>query len=161
MATAAEFVRFEFIQLTIHVAPSQRISNCVFVSIRNWLKVAKRKSQFVLHVEMDVIDWWTAWRNSCARNWRNLDGETIWRAIAKVCWWIHLRWSPCSSIEVIKAKQNTNITVEELVAEITPYARCTLIFVLLLADIILANVPENVKAELLQRIKKFIAENFE
>jgi len=45
--------------------------------------------------------------------------------------------------EVIKSKGLENVTVEELVADITPRGRST--------------VPNNVKAELLQRIRKFLA----
>lgn len=45
--------------------------------------------------------------------------------------------------ELIKNKGLEKITVEELVMEITPRGRAT--------------VPENIKAELLQRIRKFLA----
>ena len=47
--------------------------------------------------------------------------------------------------EVIKNKGLEKITVEELVAEITPRGRAT--------------VPSAIKAELLQRIRKFLTQN--
>eukprot|EP01135_Chromosphaera_perkinsii_P011833 Nk52_evm24s2506 gene=Nk52_evmTU24s2506 len=46
--------------------------------------------------------------------------------------------------EVVKSKGLDHVTVDELITEITPRARAT--------------VPEHVKNELLQRIRKFLAQ---
>ena len=61
--------------------------------------------------------------------------------------------------EVIKQRGLDNITVEELVSEITPKGRSEsseLCFEILNIRI-LASVPAPVKQELLQRIRKFLA----
>ncbi len=56
---------------------------------------------------------------------------------------------------MVKSKQSASVTVEELVAEVTPFARCE--SQLCMNDLnCLANVPDSVKSELLSRIQKFI-----
>lgn len=50
-------------------------------------------------------------------------------------------WTPSPS-DVIREKGLDHVTVETLVAEMTPYAR--------------SSVPENVKRELLQEIRDFL-----
>eukprot|EP00126_Sphaerothecum_destruens_P010399 Sdes_comp20732_c0_seq1m16541 len=59
------------------------------------------------------------------------------------CGWRDRLKSHCK--EIVKSKGLEHITVEELVAEITPKAR--------------ADVPESVKYEVLARIRKFLAQN--
>ena len=75
--------------------------------------------------------------------------------------------------EVIRRKGLEKVTVEELVAEITPKGRCTfvifiehyfIIFLIYSLSPVLhpfsfhssATVPEDIKADLLQRIRKFL-----
>lgn len=53
-----------------------------------------------------------------------------------------LRWRQEHCKEIIRGKGLEKITVDELVEEITPRGRAT--------------VPDDIKAELLQRIRKFL-----
>lgn len=67
--------------------------------------------------------------------------------------------------EIIRRKGLEKVTVEELVAEITPRGRCTwcccmlhIVFILMIyfSLIYTATIPEEVKAELLKRIRTFL-----
>lgn len=73
--------------------------------------------------------------------------------------------------EIIRRKGLEKVTVEELVAEITPHGRCKTFFYLFLIFVYLicffsplksillcfiATVPEDVKTELLKRIRLFL-----
>ena len=69
--------------------------------------------------------------------------KNLLRAKLEECGWRDELKSYCK--EVIKNKGLEKITVEELVAEITPRGRAT--------------VPAAIKAELLQRIRKFLTQN--
>ena len=69
--------------------------------------------------------------------------KNLLRAKLEECGWRDELKNYCK--EVIKNKGLEKITVEELVAEITPRGRAT--------------VPSAIKAELLQRIRKFLTQN--
>lgn len=71
-------------------------------------------------------------RRSLASPRRNADGVSVCLDVA----------SPTPPAEVIRSKGLEKITVDELVAEITPRGRAT--------------VPDEIKADLLQRIRKFL-----
>lgn len=60
--------------------------------------------------------------------------------------------------DVIRRKGLEKVTIEELVAEITPKGRCKQIITFISNMLIftLATIPEEVKAELLLRIRKFL-----
>merc|ERR1712167_122286 len=69
--------------------------------------------------------------------------KNLLRAKLEECGWRDELKNYCK--EVIKNKGLEKITVEELVAEITPRGRAT--------------VPSAIKAELLQRLRKFLTQN--
>jgi len=63
----------------------------------------------------------------------------LWIYIPCVTWLITFVW------QVIKSKGLEQISVEDLVSEITPRGRAT--------------IPDDIKADLLERIRKFLASN--
>lgn len=79
--------------------------------------------------------------------------ETILQGYAKKCKCVSVI---LSSAEIIKTKGLEHVTVDDLVAEITPKGRGTLCANGVLSHVLVASVPDVVKAELLQRIRKFL-----
>jgi enhancer of yellow 2 transcription factor len=63
--------------------------------------------------------------------------------------------------DVIRRKGLEKVTIEELVAEITPKGRCKILLLFILfftfsRSLSIATIPDEVKAELLLRIRKFL-----
>lgn len=80
--------------------------------------------------------------------------ECGWRdQLKEYCKGVLAGWS-FTLAEIIKTKGLEQISVEELVSEITPRGRGLLST---MAAYDAATVPDSVKAELLQRIRKFLA----
>lgn len=93
-------------------------------STPSWSKVANENSENIRLLVMktfSVLEW-----NNCFDNaWWNTDGEIKWNPIAKVR---HSHdWSSSEKsllrVEIVKQKGLENITVDELVQEITPKGR--------------------------------------
>lgn len=66
------------------------------------------------------------------------------------------------STEVVKSKGLEKISVEELVSEITPRGRgmyTIFTFGILIKTISIATVPDAIKAEMLNRIRRFLQTN--